>query len=80
MMRKSWEKNSGIYHFYIDVYPGNVVVGHDCGTGQSDIAGECTHAEFLAGRFHGLIVDRFGPDVLQEVIRVVNNQNPFCEE
>ena len=72
-MKTSWEKTEGKRTEYIDVHYHEVVVGHHYGTGMSDIAGACSHKEFIEGRFHSLIVERFGEDVLDEVIFAVNN-------
>ena len=71
-MKKSWVKISGRRTDYLDIHFYEVVIGNHYGTGMSDSAGACSHKEFLAGRFHDLILEVFGQDVLDEAIKVVN--------
>jgi len=54
-------------------------VGHHYGTGMSDIAGACSHKIFLEGEHHGLILERFGEDILKEVIFAVKNSYKYPE-
>ncbi|MBN1409216.1 MAG: hypothetical protein JW969_00130 [Spirochaetales bacterium] len=77
-MKTSWVKQTGNRTEYVDVHFNSVVVGHNYGTGMSDIAGSCTHEEFLNGRFQGLVAERFGDEVLAEVILAVKStgENP----
>ena len=70
-MKTSWEKNTGKRTDYVDVHYNEVVVGYHYGSGMTDNAGTCTHDEFLKGRFQGLIEERFGKDVLEQVILAV---------
>ncbi|MBN1698542.1 MAG: hypothetical protein JW881_13590 [Spirochaetales bacterium] len=72
-MKTSWEKQTGKRTDYVDVRYNNVVVGHHYQTGMTDAAGTCTHEEFLKGTFQDLIVERFGPGVLEEVIHAVEH-------
>ncbi len=77
-VKTSWEKITGRKTEYLIITRVEVVIGHHYGTGQSDTAGACSHAEFLAGRFHGLIKDVFGGEVLKAAIDVVKGakENP----
>lgn len=77
-MKTSWEKMEGRRTDYIDVHYNEVVVGYHYGTGMSDNGGACSHQEFLKGEFQGLILERFGQEILDEVINAVKNthQNP----
>lgn len=70
-MKTSWEHRSGKRTEYVYVNYNEVVVGHHYGTGMSDIAGACSHKVFLKGEHHGLIVERFGEEALEEVIFAV---------
>jgi hypothetical protein len=72
-VKTSWEKTSGNRTDYIDVHYNKVIVGHHYQTGMSDIAGDCSHEEFLAGQFQGLIHDTFGPGVLKAVMYAVEH-------
>lgn len=78
-MKTSWIKSEGRRTDYIDVHYNEVVVGYNYGTGMTDNAGACTHKEFLGGRFNGLILERFGQNILSEVIATVK-ASPNLEE
>ena len=77
-MKTSWQETKGKRTIYIDVHYNEVVVGHHYGTGMTDNAGACSHQEFLEGRFQGLIEERFGKEVLNEVLYAVehSHENP----
>jgi hypothetical protein len=77
-MKTSWEKKEGNCTYYIIVSYKDVCVGHHYGTGMSDVAGVCSHEEFLAGEFQSLITERFGNAILNDVIVAVrmSPQNP----
>ena len=74
-MNTSWEHIDGKRTEYVDVNYHQVIVGHHYGTGMSDIAGACSHQKFLEGEYHGLIIERFGEDLLKEVIYAVENSH-----
>ncbi|NHI92924.1 MAG: hypothetical protein EAX96_10520 [Candidatus Lokiarchaeota archaeon] len=76
-MKTSWEKREGKKINYLDVTRTEVVVGHHYGGGMSDIAGSCSHKEFLEGRFQNLILERFGEAVLKEALRAVKKASIY---
>ena len=49
---------------------------------MSDVAGVCSHEEFLAGEFQSLITGRFGNAILNDVVEAVwmSPQNPDHRE
>ena len=63
-----WERTRGGVTYYVSIEPQRVVVGDHRGSGHTDNAGTCTHAEFLAGRWHGEIRANMGPRVLAEIL------------
>lgn len=74
-MKTYWEKITGRRNEYVIVNYNEVVVGHNYGTGMTDAAGSCSHESFLKGEFHGLILERFGQEVLDEVIQAVEHSH-----
>ncbi len=70
-LKTSWEKKDGRLTEYVYVTYKEVVVGHNYGTGMSDMAGAASYKEFLNGRFQDLILETFGQKILDEVINVV---------
>jgi len=70
-MKTSWETVKNGRTHYIHVERREVVVGSHFGTGMSDNAGTCSHEEFLEGEFQSMILNDFGEDVLNEVIKAV---------
>lgn len=69
----SWSSPNGSPHGerYVHVRASEVVVGEHYGSGQTDNAGACSHAEFLAGRFQDIVRSHHGDRVLAEVIAAV---------
>lgn len=74
-MKTSWEHKEGMHTEYIYVNYNEVVVGDHWGSGLTDNAGACSHEEFLTGRYQDLILERFGQEILDEVILAVKNAN-----
>jgi hypothetical protein len=48
-------------------------VVHASGTGHGELAGSCSHEEFLTGRLQDLVLRDFGPEILAEVLTRVRN-------
>src|SRR3989338_523351 len=68
LMKTFWEKVPA----YCQVTAYEVVVGSNPGgTGHTDNAGACSHADFLRGQYQDLIRHDLGEEVLQEVIAAV---------
>nr|MDO8114590.1 hypothetical protein [Candidatus Sigynarchaeota archaeon] len=81
-MKTSWEVQTCDRVDYLDITHNEVVIGGHYGSPFTDIAGSCSHEEFLAGKFQDLVLERFGNQVLQEAIKVVQNagdHEPFKE-
>jgi hypothetical protein len=80
-MKTDWNTNhNGIPHFIV-VTANEVVIGS--GSGHSENAVSCTHAEFLEGAHQNLILSDFDADVLAEVIesvKVAPTYPPFQEQ
>ena len=72
-MRTYWSNSKGYMNYHIDLKmsPGKVTVYEDSGHWRSEVGGSVTHAEFLSGKYHDLILERFDPEVLQQVIHAV---------
>lgn len=68
MTKTFWERTRDDTTYYVGIEATQVVVGEHRGTGQSDVAGTCSHAEFTAGRWHDHIKANLGADVLSEVL------------
>lgn len=66
---RSWSKPrspSGAVYVHVRVH--DVVVGGHYGSGHTDNAGSCSHAEFLAGRYQDVVLEDLGQEVLDEVL------------
>lgn len=70
-MKTNWEVHRDGETFYVNLGNTWVEVGSHRGSGQTDSAGRCTHAEFLAGRWQDSIRTDMGEQVLAEVIASV---------
>ena len=70
-MKTHWEKTKGDHLDYVELHDENVLVGSNEGTIESDSAGICSDADFLAGRFHDLILAAFGEQTLAEIVAAV---------
>lgn len=69
--RTFWEKRRGSGKVYVQIMDDCVIHGRDTGNRHHDSAGQVSHAEFLAGRFHDLIRGDFGAAALAEMIAAV---------
>jgi|GEM_PF-6119979 len=74
-----WSKSNGRGQRYVRVDAYEVVVGEHFGSGHSDNAGTCSHAEFLAGRFQDLIRDDHSARTLAEVVAAVRGAGEAAE-
>ena len=63
-----WERTRGGVTHYVSIEAQHIVVGDHRGSGHTDNAGTCTHAEFVAGRWHDDIRRDMGPRVLAEIL------------
>ena len=63
-----WERTRGAVTYYVSIEARHVVVGDHRGSGHTDNAGTCTHAEFRSGRWHDHITTNMGPQVLSEIL------------
>lgn len=70
-MKTHWNKTIGDHLDYVELHDGSVLVGANEGTIASDSAGMCSDSDFLAGRFHDLILSAFGEQVLAEIVAAV---------
>lgn len=66
-----WETRKGTWTHYVSVDACQETVGEHAGSGHTDQAGACSHAEFLAGRYQDDIRATHGEDVLRAVIATV---------
>ncbi|MCO4763798.1 MAG: hypothetical protein KC502_19955 [Myxococcales bacterium] len=66
-----WKSMKGITEHYVIVRGDRVIIGEHSGSGRTDRAMACSHAEFLAGRHDGLIRRVHGPDTLREMREAV---------
>lgn len=66
-----WETARGAQLFYAQVTAREVIVGSHFGSGHTDSAGACTHAEFLAGRFQEDVRHDLGEACLQAMLAAV---------
>ena len=73
VMKTSWEAIGEHVMNYIQVSHNEVIVGHHSGSGFSDTAGSCSHQEFFNGQYHDLILEKFNPEVLEEVKHAAKN-------
>ena len=71
MPNHNWEVSHGPRVCYAQVTAREVVVGSHYGSGHTDSAGVCSHAEFLAGRFQDIVRDDLGEACLREMIDAV---------
>lgn len=71
MATTNWEVTRGRQVCYAQVTAREVIVGSHYGSGHTDSAGACSHAEFLAGRFQDLVRSDLGETTLQEMIATV---------
>jgi hypothetical protein len=71
MATTNWEVTRGRQVCYAQVTAREVIVGSHSGSGHTDSAGACSHAEFLAGRFQDLVRSDLGEATLQEMIAAV---------
>jgi hypothetical protein len=74
----SWERTHDQQVCYAQVTAFSVLVGSHYGSGHTDYAGVCSHAEFLAGRFHDIVRHDLGEAALREMFVAVHTapENP----
>ena len=63
-----WERTRDGTTYYVSIEATQVLVGEHSGSGHSDNAGTCSHAEFVAGRWHAHVKANLGSGVLSEVL------------
>jgi hypothetical protein len=68
---RTWSKRVGAVEQYATAYATEVEVGNNTGRGITSEASQCTHEEFLVGRFHDTIREHLGAEVLEEIIALV---------
>ncbi len=73
MLINSWEIVNGKKVNYIYLYSNELVVGETYGSGHTDTAGACSLEKFLEGQYHSIIIEKFGKEVLDEVVLFVRN-------
>jgi hypothetical protein len=56
---------------YAEVSASEVIVGSHAGSGHTDFAGACSHAEFLGGHLQDVVRAEHGEAVLAEMIEAV---------
>lgn len=66
-MNSYWEKKEAGETLYIQIETFHLIFGSHAGSGHTDNAGRCSHADFLAGMFQKEIGHKFGIAVLDEV-------------
>jgi hypothetical protein len=66
-----WEKARGVVVHYAEVSASEVIVGSHAGSGHTDFAGACSHAEFLGGHLQDVVRAEHGEAVLAEMIEAV---------
>jgi hypothetical protein len=71
MPNHNWEVSHGPRVCYAQVTAREVIVGQHYGSGHTDSAGVCSHAEFLAGRFQDLVRENLGEACLEEMLATV---------
>ncbi|MBX3275242.1 MAG: hypothetical protein KF729_33560 [Sandaracinaceae bacterium] len=64
---RTWQTEGPDRSFVCEVSDGGVSVGETRGDPHTDAFQSCTHAEFLAGRFEGVVRAHHGDAVLAEV-------------
>ncbi len=74
-MKTHWEKTKGSHLDYVELHAEGVLVGSNDGTIESDSAGICSDADFLVGRFHDLIINAFGEQILADIVAAVQLRN-----
>lgn len=67
----SWSKRKDRGEHYVRVETYRVVVGEHSGSGHTDMAGTCSHREFLDGRYQDIVRADHGEQVLQQVIAAI---------
>ena len=67
-MKIFWEAQRGEEYFYVNLDTDWIEVGSNRGSGATDSAGRCTHAEFLAGRWLDSVGNDMGSKMLAEII------------
>lgn len=70
-MKTAWEKRKGKMLYYCSLDGRHVTVGETDGTRDGDQAGAVTYANFAAGQYHDIVLEYFGPEVLQEVLKAI---------
>lgn len=64
----SWEVTRGGVTYYVSIEATQIVVGDHRGSGHTDNAGTCSHAEFIAGRWHDHVKTNMGARILAEIL------------
>jgi hypothetical protein len=76
MLIKSWENIIGKEVNYLDLYSNEIIIGRNwAGNPHTDFAGTCSIKKFLDGEHHGLIVEKFGKDVLEEMLMLLKQKH-----
>lgn len=73
MSKHHWESTHGPRVVYAQVTAREVIVGQHSGSGHTDSAGVCSHAEFLAGRFQDIVRADLGEACLQEILAAIRD-------
>ena len=69
----SWEKIKDRRTYYASVTLREVVVGDHFGSGHTDNAGSCSHADFIKGTYQSHVKTYLGENVLKEVLYAIEN-------
>ena len=68
---RTWQTDGPEATYVCEVSAGGVSVGETRGNPHTDVFQSCTHAEFLAGRFEGVVRAHHGDAALAEVLEEV---------
>jgi hypothetical protein len=74
-MKTHWELESNGRTSVLDVNESEVCVGSTCGPAGSMVGNVVSHAEFLDGRYHEVVLKIFGQETLNEMIAAVNSHD-----
>jgi hypothetical protein len=70
-MKTEWEASQGVQSDRIKLTKEIITIYRILGGGWFDSGAECTLQEFLKGKYHEIMIDLFGKDILDEVISAV---------
>ncbi len=74
-MKTHWELSQNGRTSVLDVNESEVCVGSTCGPAGSMVGNVVSHAEFLEGRYHEVVLKVFGQETLDEMIAAVSSHN-----